>query len=73
MYTSMSRFTCYMIYGIFKHMPNRYVSLAEVVFATTLALVCFWVYYKACATGPGEITKSNAKEYIEKWKKYYDG
>jgi len=46
-----------MIYGIFKHMPNKNVSLAEVGFATVMALICFWVYYKACATEPGEITK----------------
>lgn len=55
------RFSCYFIYGILKHMPNHYVSPPHVIFAITMALLCFWVYYQACATGPGEITKHNNK------------
>ena len=54
-------------------MPNKYVSLLEVTIATSLAIVCFWVYYKACATSPGKVTKANHKEYVEKYQPYYDG
>jgi hypothetical protein len=54
-------------------MPNKYVSMVEVSIATSLALICFWVYYKACATSPGKITKDNYKDYVEKYKEYYDG
>ena len=62
-----------MYFGIAKHMPNQYVPLPAVTLATILALVCFWVYYKACATSPGHIKKADYKEYVEKYKKYYDG
>ena len=44
-----------MYYGIAKHMPNQDVPLYQVTVATSLAILCFWVYYKACATSPGHI------------------
>lgn len=53
-------------------MPNSKVSDYEVILANFLAFACYWVYYKACAVGPGEITKQNEKEYIKKYEKYYD-
>ena len=34
-------------------MPNPSVGNEMVVIAYVLAGVCFWVYYKACATSPG--------------------
>ena len=67
------RFTAYFLLGILKHMPNKNVSMPWVVVACGLALIYFWVYYKACATSPGEITKENYKSYIAKYKQYYDG
>ena len=51
------RFSAYMYYGIAKHMPNKNVSMFQVTIATSLAVLCFWVYYKACATSPGHIKK----------------
>jgi palmitoyltransferase len=43
------------ITGIFRHMPNQYVSDFHVVVAYALAGFCFWIYYKACSVSPGEI------------------
>ena len=54
-------------------MPNNSVSGPQVAFANILALVCFWVYYKACATEPGKVTQENVRDYVEKYKEYYDG
>ena len=54
-------------------MPNKSVPFSYMVLANVLAFICFWVYYKCCATSPGEITKKNAKDYIEKYREYYDG
>jgi hypothetical protein len=34
-------------------MPNSKVSDYEVILANFLAFACYWVYYKACAVGPG--------------------
>jgi hypothetical protein len=42
-------------------MPNFKVSIYEVILANAMALSCFWVYYKACAVGPGEVNKENVK------------
>ena len=58
------RFSAYMYYGIAKHMPNQYVSMFQVTIATSLAVLCFWVYYKACATSPGHIKKEDYREYV---------
>lgn len=49
-------YSLYLIKGIFKHMPNESVSGPQVAIASILAFVCFWVYYKACATEPGKVT-----------------
>lgn len=54
-------------------MPNNRVGDWEVILANIMALICFWVYYKACATGPGEVTKDNVKDLVSKYEKYYDG
>ena len=54
-------------------MPNNKIPGIHVAIANFLAFICFWVYYKACATSPGEITKQNVQSYIEKYKEYYDG
>lgn len=67
------RYTLYLIYGIFKHMPNEFVSGPHLILANLLAMVCFYVYYMACKTEPGEVTKANAAGYIKKYKEYYDG
>jgi hypothetical protein len=42
-------------------MPNRHIGDAHVILANFLALICFWVYYKACSVSPGEVTKENNK------------
>ena len=54
-------------------MPNKRVSDYDVILANILACFCFWVYYKACAVGPGEVTKQNMQQMAEKYEKYYDG
>jgi hypothetical protein len=54
-------------------MPNSRVSDYEVIIANFLALVCYWTYYKACATEPGEVKASNVQEYVQRYEKYYDG
>ena len=45
-------------------MPNQYVPLYQVTIATCLALACFWVYYKACATSPGHIKQADYRDYV---------
>jgi hypothetical protein len=42
-------------------MPNSQISDIHVILANFMAMVCFWVYYKACAVEPGEVTKKNVK------------
>ncbi len=37
-----------------------------------VAAFCYWTYYKACKTDPGEITNGNSKAYNEKYKKDLD-
>jgi hypothetical protein len=44
-------------------MPNQFIGMGHIVFANILALICFWIYYKACATEPGKITNSNVEFY----------
>lgn len=48
-------------------MPNNSVPNYQIVVAHVLALVCFWVYYKACATEPGKVTRENNKRSVEKY------
>lgn len=48
-------------------MPNQSIGDLHIVFANLLAFVCFWVYYKACAVSPGEVTKDNQKEYVSRF------
>jgi hypothetical protein len=50
------RFIGYTYTGIFKHMPNKYISDIQVIIAYVMAGICFWVYYKACSVSPGQIT-----------------
>lgn len=54
-------------------MPNSQVSETEVIIANILAMICFWTYYKACATEPGEVTTHNVNQLVKKYDKYYDG
>jgi hypothetical protein len=49
----LCRFIAYAYLGIFKHMPNPYVSDNQVIAAYVMAGFCFWVYYKACSVSPG--------------------
>lgn len=42
-------------------MPNDLISDVHVILANFMAMVCFWIYYKACATSPGEITRQNVQ------------
>lgn len=42
-------------------MPNASIGDWHIVAANLLAFICYWVYYKACAVSPGEITKENHK------------
>ncbi len=54
-------------------MPNNKISEIHIIIANLLAMICYWVYYKACVTSPGEITTKNVKEYIDRHNTYYDG
>lgn len=54
-------------------MPNDKITMPYVVIAYVLAGICFWTYYKACKVSPGEVTEKSHKEYVEKWKDFYDG
>ena len=54
-------------------MPNKRVSDYDVILANIMACFCFWIYYKACAVGPGEVTKQNVQQMVERYEKYYDG
>lgn len=47
-------------------MPNPSIGDAHVIAANVLAMICFWVYYKACAVGPGEVTAQNVKQCVQK-------
>jgi palmitoyltransferase ZDHHC4 len=38
-----------------------------------VASACFYSYYLACKVKPGIIDKKNYKEYVAKYKEYYDG
>ena len=54
-------------------MNNSQVSPHHIWFASLYVFFCFYTYYKACATSPGEITKSNVKKYNSEYKNYFDG
>ncbi|EGR30266.1 hypothetical protein IMG5_136470 [Ichthyophthirius multifiliis] len=65
-------FILYWVVGLNRHFPNSQVSNLHKYIGTILALVCFYIYYLACKTSPGQITKQNDKEYINKYYSYYD-
>lgn len=67
------RFIGYTYLGIFKHMPNQYISDYHVIIAYVMAGFCFWVYYKACSVSPGEVTSETSAGFIQKHNDYYDG
>ena len=48
-------------------MPNQYIGDAHIIFANFFALICFWIYYKACAVSPGEVTKESQKDYVDRF------
>ncbi len=58
--------------GIFKHMPNQYVSDYQVIAAYVMAGLCFWVYYKACSVSPGEVTTESSQHFTKKYEGHYD-
>lgn len=49
-----------------KHMPNSTIGMVHVVIANLLAGSCFYIYYKACSTGPGKLSKENVDHHIKK-------
>lgn len=52
-------FAFYEVKGIMKHMPSQNLGVIHVYIANILAGICFYIYYKACAVSPGQITAQN--------------
>ena len=50
-----------------RHFPNEYVGEKQIILGVTLALLSFFAFYKTLTVSPGEITKSNVKDYETKY------
>lgn len=70
---SSCRFAVYAYIGIYKYMPNRYITNYNVFLAYLMAAICYWIYYKACSVSPGRVDKANSAQYVQRYKEYYDG
>lgn len=70
---SLCRFAVYSYIGIYRYMPNKYVSNYNVILAYAMAVVCYWIYYKTCSVSPGKIDSKNVSQYVQKYDDYYDG
>ena len=64
----------YVIYG-FPQVPNKYLDNYHKYTGTVLAFMCYFSYYKACATDPGyfdkNTEKTKMKDYAQVFK--FDG
>ena len=66
-------FIAYEMKGIMKHMPNSTIGTVHVVIANALAAACFYIYYKACTTGPGKLSSENVEFNTKKNSHREDG
>lgn len=67
-------FTIYVI-NLFPQVPNKYMDNYHKYIGTVLMVMCYFSYYKACATDPGYFDKNTEqtkmKEYEQVFK--FDG
>eukprot|EP01016_Furgasonia_blochmanni_P038980 TRINITY_DN4783_c0_g1_i5.p1 TRINITY_DN4783_c0_g1~~TRINITY_DN4783_c0_g1_i5.p1 ORF type:complete len:220 (+),score=38.50 TRINITY_DN4783_c0_g1_i5:23-682(+) len=52
-------------FGFYQQFPTKSVGIIHVFIGSAGYLACLFIFYKACSTDPGIVTKKNVQEYLK--------